>query len=101
VCRDSTTWTERISLSRSGRYAHRELLPIFEFSHSDADDISFRQHAPQYPNLGVGQEYQLLDWLSNVTFPREQMFADVTYATAVYDEVVKRTLAVGVSSLEL
>jgi len=27
------------------------------------------------------------------------MFADETYAAAVYDEVVKRTLAVGVSSL--
>jgi guanine deaminase len=46
----------------------------------------------------LGQEYQLLDWLSNVTFPREAMFSDSTYATAVYEEVVKRTLAVGVSS---
>jgi len=62
---------------------------------------SLPQHAPQYPNLGVGQEYQLLDWLSNVTFPREQMFADERYAAAVYDEVVKRTLAVGVSRVEL
>jgi guanine deaminase len=46
----------------------------------------------------LGQEYQLLDWLSNVTFPREKMFADERYATAVYEEVVKRTLSVGVTT---
>ncbi|KAG7529026.1 hypothetical protein FFLO_05819 [Filobasidium floriforme] len=60
--------------------------------------IDTHTHAPQYPNLGLGQEYQLLDWLSNVTFPREAMFSDSTYATAVYEEVVKRTLAVGVTT---
>lgn len=59
------------------------------------------QHAPQYPNLGLGQEYQLLDWLSEVTFPREKMFADQDYAAKVYEQVVLRTLSAGVSSSAL
>ena len=82
------------------------------------------QHAPQHPNIGTGGQYQvsrkrasriirrpckltwlvpttltlqLLDWLENVTFPRESMFKDVKYAKKVYEKVVKRTLNLGVS----
>lgn len=52
--------------------------------------------APQFPNLGRGQQYELLDWLTNVTFPAEERLADVKYARALYKEVVRRTLAFGV-----
>lgn len=55
------------------------------------------QHAPQYPNLGLGQEYELLDWLQQLTFPREAKFTDLEYAQKVYDQVVKRNLNAGVS----
>lgn len=55
------------------------------------------QHAPQYPNLGLGQEYELLDWLQQLTFPREAKFTDSDYAHKVYDEVVRRNLNAGVS----
>lgn len=40
---------------------------------------------------------QLLDWLNNVTFPREAKFADVDYARRIYPAVVRRTLGLGVS----
>jgi guanine deaminase len=60
--------------------------------------IDLLQHAPQYPNLGLGQSYQLLDWLKCLTFPTETKFADLEYARKVYEEVVKRNLAVGVSA---
>ncbi|KAJ9114618.1 hypothetical protein QFC22_005491 [Naganishia vaughanmartiniae] len=59
--------------------------------------ISLIQHAPQYPNLGLGQEYELLDWLQHLTFPREAKFTDLEYAQKVYDQVVKRNLNAGVS----
>jgi guanine deaminase len=60
--------------------------------------IDLLQHAPQYPNLGLGQSYQLLDWLKRLTFPTETKFSDLEYARKVYEEVVKRNLAVGVSA---
>lgn len=60
--------------------------------------IDTHTHAPQYPNLGLGGQYQLLDWLDNLTFPREGMFGDVEYARGVYTEVVKRNLSVGTTT---
>lgn len=42
------------------------------------------------PNVGVGQQYELLDWLNNITFPREKQFADVAYAEKTYNSVVSR-----------
>jgi guanine deaminase len=35
--------------------------------------IDTHTHAPQVPNLGLGQQYELLDWLQYVTFPREKV----------------------------
>jgi guanine deaminase len=47
----------------------------------------------------LGQEYELLDWLQQLTFPREAKFSDVEYAEKVYDEVVRRNLNAGVSRI--
>lgn len=44
-----------------------------------------------------GQQYELLDWLANVTFPTEARFADVEYAKKAYNSVVQRVLNCGVS----
>jgi cytosine/adenosine deaminase-related metal-dependent hydrolase len=46
--------------------------------------------------MGLGQEYQLLDWLDQVTFPTEAKYVDEQYAEFVYNEVVKRNLNAGV-----
>jgi len=43
-----------------------------------------------------GQDFELLDWLENVTFPTETKFHDATYARRVYESVVTRTLNSGV-----
>jgi guanine deaminase len=53
--------------------------------------------APQFPNIARGQEYELLDWLSNITFPAEERLADAQYAQILYEEVVRRVLSFGVS----
>lgn len=47
--------------------------------------------------LASGQQYQLLDWLSNITFPMEVKFADERFADEVYRSVVKRFIDSGVS----
>lgn len=52
-------------------------------------------HAPQVPNLGRGQQYELLDWLDNITFPREKKFEDPIYARRTYESVVQRMLDCG------
>ncbi|PWN23584.1 Metallo-dependent hydrolase [Microstroma glucosiphilum] len=60
--------------------------------------IDTHTHACQVPNVGVGQQYELLDWLNNVTFPREKQFADVAYAEKTYNSVVQRLLDSGTTT---
>lgn len=44
-----------------------------------------------------GQQYELLDWLDNVTFPMEARFQDVKFARKAYSTVVRRIIDFGVS----
>jgi guanine deaminase len=41
-------------------------------------------HAPQHPNVGLGMDLELLDWLEQLTFPAEARFADPDYAEKAY-----------------
>lgn len=45
-----------------------------------------------------GQQYELLDWLAEITFPMESRFQDVNFARKVYPSVVRRIIDSGVSS---
>ncbi|KAF8591635.1 Metallo-dependent hydrolase [Ramaria rubella] len=65
------------------------LLPGFIDTHT---------HAPQFPNLGRGGQYELLDWLSELTFPTEAKFGEERYANRVYRSVVKRLLDCGTTT---
>lgn len=47
-------------------------------------------HGPQYPNIGLGYDLPLLDWLDKYTFPLEQKFTDSSFAQTVYQSVVVR-----------
>ncbi|CAD6585029.1 MAG: hypothetical protein CYPHOPRED_002953 [Cyphobasidiales sp. Tagirdzhanova-0007] len=60
--------------------------------------IDTHTHAPQYPNLGRGQQYQLLDWLSHLTFPTEAKFDDPIYAAKTYESVVNRVINTGTTT---
>jgi len=60
--------------------------------------IDTHTHAPQVPNLGIGGQYQLLDWLENCTFPMESKFADVDYARRTYRSVVRRIIDCGTTT---
>lgn len=41
-------------------------------------------HAPQFPNLGLGMDMELLNWLETFTFPTEASFADPAFAQSAY-----------------
>lgn len=45
-------------------------------------------HAVQLPNLGLGYDKPLLDWLSTYTFPLEKKYEDTKFADRVFDAVV-------------
>lgn len=45
-------------------------------------------HAPQYRNLGIAMDLELLPWLANYTFPEEARYADLAYAERMYRRFV-------------
>lgn len=58
-------------------------------------------HALQYPNVGLGLELPLLDWLTNVTFDMESKFTGADkkrVASEVYSKVIARTLGNGTTT---
>ena len=45
-------------------------------------------HAPQVPNVGLGLDKPLMDWLNTYTFPMESQYKDEAFAKHVYEKVV-------------
>lgn len=45
-------------------------------------------HAPQVPNIGLGYDKPLLEWLDSYTFPLEAQYANEEFATGVYEKVI-------------
>ncbi|EJD53527.1 guanine deaminase [Auricularia subglabra TFB-10046 SS5] len=60
--------------------------------------IDTHTHASQFPNMGRGQDYELLGWLHNITFPTESRFKDIEYARRTYRSVVRRVLDSGTTT---
>lgn len=58
-------------------------------------------HAPQYPNLGMGYDLQLLDWLAAYTFPIELRFADTEYARKVYKRLARELVDNGTTRVSM
>lgn len=46
-------------------------------------------HAPQYRNMGLAMDLELLPWLNTYTFPEEKRFKDVRYAERIYRRFVR------------
>ncbi|AHM57448.1 guanine deaminase GuaD [Peptoclostridium acidaminophilum DSM 3953] len=46
-------------------------------------------HAPQFRNLGMAMDRELLPWLENYTFPEESRFKDKEYARSVYSAFIR------------
>lgn len=45
-------------------------------------------HGPQFPNIGLGLDRPLLEWLEKYTFPLEKQYDNEEFASKVYDQVV-------------
>lgn len=60
-------------------YGDKLLIPAF---------CDLHVHAPQYRNLGLALDEELLPWLNKYTFPEESKFADTAYAERIYRRFV-------------
>lgn len=60
-------------------YGDRLLMPAFNDLHV---------HAPQYRNMGLAMDEELLPWLNRYTFPEESKFKDPAYAEHIYRRFV-------------
>ncbi|XP_023944745.2 guanine deaminase [Bicyclus anynana] len=60
--------------------------------------VDCHTHAPQFPNLGLGLDRPLLEWLDKYTFPLENKYSDEQFAANVYEKVVKRLLNNGTTT---
>lgn len=57
--------------------------------------VDLHLHAPQFANLGLGLDMELMPWLETYTFPEEAKYSDNTYAKKVYKELIGKLWKVG------
>lgn len=50
--------------------------------------VDIHLHGPQFPNLGLGLDKELMPWLETYTFPEERKYGDKDYAEKVYRRLV-------------
>ncbi|GAA0705007.1 amidohydrolase family protein [Paraclostridium ghonii] len=46
-------------------------------------------HAPQFKNLGMAMDKELIPWLNNYTFPEEGKYKEIEYADKIYKRFIK------------
>jgi guanine deaminase len=56
-------------------------------------------HAPQFRNLGMAMDKELLPWLNDYTFPEESKYADIEYADKMYKRFVKEVWKKGTTRI--
>ena len=57
--------------------------------------IDLHLHAPQFPNMGLGLDKELIPWLNKYTFPEEEKYHDLQYAEKVYKRLINKIWSVG------
>lgn len=50
--------------------------------------VDLHLHAPQFPNIGLGLDKELIPWLETYTFPEESKYNDMKYAKNVYSKLI-------------
>ncbi|VVD03711.1 guanine deaminase [Leptidea sinapis] len=61
--------------------------------------VDCHTHAPQFPNIGLGLDKPLMEWLDKYTFPLERRYSDLQFAADVYTKVVKGLLKNGTTTV--
>lgn len=57
--------------------------------------VDLHLHAPQFPNMGLGLDKELMPWLNKYTFPEEAKYDDLKYAEKVYKKLINQIWSVG------
>lgn len=50
--------------------------------------VDLHYHAPQYPNIGLGMDKELIPWLNTYTFPEEAKYKDLNYSEKVFMNLI-------------
>lgn len=56
-------------------------------------------HAPQFRNLGMAMDKELLPWLNDYTFPEESKFKDISYGKEIYKRFIKEVWKQGTTRI--
>lgn len=78
--------------------AYLDTLPVIELTSNQfllPGFVDCHIHAPQYPNVGLGLDLPLLQWLDTYTFPLESNYKDNEFSRKVYRAVVRCTVSCG------
>ncbi|KAJ0172179.1 hypothetical protein K1T71_012152 [Dendrolimus kikuchii] len=92
------TLQEYESLVRDGAWSNFKINRLNEHQFLIPGFVDCHTHAPQFPNIGLGLDRPLLEWLKKYTFPLEKQYSDPKFASKVYDKVVKRLLTNGTTT---
>lgn len=77
-----------------------EITDVLEETYKDSDFIDYsgkliipgfvdlHYHAPQYPNIGLGMDKELIPWLNTYTFPEEGKYSDLQYSEKVFKMLI-------------
>lgn len=57
--------------------------------------VDLHLHAPQFANIGLGLDKELMPWLEAYTFPEESKYSNMDYAKKVYSSLVKELWKLG------
>lgn len=73
-------------------------IPIIDYGHNAIIIPSFIDlhiHAPQYLQMGIGLDLELIEWLEQYTYRNESLFSDTDYARKIYPAFVKNLYVKG------
>uniref|UniRef100_A0A069DTH7 Guanine deaminase n=1 Tax=Panstrongylus megistus TaxID=65343 RepID=A0A069DTH7_9HEMI len=60
--------------------------------------IDLHIHASQFPNICLGMDKPLLEWLRTYTIPLEKKYNDINFAEKIYNYIVNTTLKCGTTT---
>ncbi|XP_075984852.1 guanine deaminase isoform X2 [Anticarsia gemmatalis] len=86
------------NLERSGSFKDYNITKLNKDQFIIPGFVDCHTHAPQFPNIGLGLDRPLLEWLAKYTFPLEKKYKDAEFAARIYDQVVQRLLKNGTTT---
>ncbi|KAJ8711802.1 hypothetical protein PYW08_008756 [Mythimna loreyi] len=85
-------------LEKAGEFSSYKVVKLSRDQFIIPGFVDCHTHAPQFPNIGLGLDRPLLEWLAKYTFPLEKKYSDTEFAAKVYDQVVQRLLKNGTTT---